>query len=581
MDQLAARNKLSGSVRIRPISGFLLVAFLLAALSAYLQTSPFVRDTEIRFQTRFLLFDSFFRVPEAGTIPVVVILINDQSLPEDSPQSPIDRRWLAGLINRVSSHQPSLIGLNILLDRPLDVRGDRLLARSIAGAGNVVLRSDPLYPALPLFLKSALDYGTLRFQVDSSGAVQKVCDTALTCRSSQIFHDQLLRHYPGDHYSNTPPDSGNGWLRISFSASRSTLAGRYINTPVFRAQDLDQMPADALRDKIVLIGTGFPDLYPLYRTPLPGNEQFIQETELLAYVIETIAGHTSIVDLSPLLTGLLVFAVLSILSLFIITRGILSGVWYSMFLVPTLFIAAAIAFTRYQLAIPFVLSAVMVVLFLSGGSIQQILKERFSRLMTELQLKQAKIDFLTNELHTHHLFNELSRLNVMISRQPETARAYLVEFAELLRTSLKYGDQPRVPVSIQLEYLNTYLQQQKIVHGDRFHFSIDTNDDWQDVQSPWHVFFPLVENAVKAVEAILQKQPENPVDISITVKREKGELIFKVKNPFREEAGGPSTQKGLLNLKDRLKWSYPKGKYELTGGPQGQIWVAGLRLPLE
>jgi len=578
---LVTRNKLSGSIRIRPLWGFLLAALLLALLSSYLQMSPFVRDLEHRFQTRYFLFASFFETPETGSIPLVLVLINDQSLPQGSSRSPIEREWLAALIRGVSSHGPALIGLNINLDRPLTTLGDRLLADAIASAGNVIIRSDPLYPAIQLFTQAALDAGTVRFRADSSGAVGEACHGSDTCRSSCVFYDRLLQHYLGERYDGMRSGDGSGWLRIAFSPARTTDASRYVQFPLFYAHDLDRMPAGSLKNKIVLIGAGFPDLYPLFRTPLPGAEQFMQETELLAHTIDTVAGNRQIEDQAPSVTGLWLFALLSILSLLVVRRGIIAGTSFATVLIPVLFILAAVAFARFQTAIPFVLPAVAVIAFLAGSAIQQILEERFHRLTAELHLKQSKIDFLTNELHTHHLFNELSRLNVMISRQPETARAYLVEFAELLRASLKYGDQARVPVSVQLEYLRTYLQQQKIIHGDRFRFAIEADGSWQEVQVPWHVFFPLVENAAKAAEGVMRTQPAATATIAINLRRVKDGLLFRIENPFAENGGGTSTQKGLANLKDRLKWSYPKGGYELSGGPQGSTWIATLQLPLD
>jgi len=580
--QLISGLKLTRLKPVSPVSGLVILSIGLSALLIYLQPSPLVQDWEQRFQSNFHLFKSFFSTPESGTSPIVVVLINDNSLPEGTSRSPIDRQWLGSLINRISGHRPALIGLNILLDRPLNPADDQTLSRAIADSGRVVIRSDSNYPAQARFKNAALDYGNLRFRFDSSGAVQEICHSSLTCRGGRFFHTRLLKQissipaFRHDITSTKPQD----WLRINFSTSRQLPGGaQSVRFRVFYANELDQIPDGVLQDKIVLIGTGFPDLYPLYRTPLAADEQFLQETEILGRVVDMFLGNRLIIPLPYIWSGLIMLAVFLGLSFLLSTHGILGGVWFTAIALPILFLAAAVAFT-FRVEVPFVLPAVMLSLFLGIGMIQQTLQERFFRLMAELNLKDAKIDFLTNELHTHHLFNELSRLNVMIGQHPESARAYLVEFAELLRASLKYGDQSRVPVKVQMDYLETYLQQQGIIHGDQFQFSIDIKGNFEKAHAPWHVFFPLVENAVKQSEALWRTQPKQSAKIEIALRKEGNRVHFRVTNPYLPDAGIESTGKGLENLENRLKWSYPRGGYKLSGNSHAQIWTADLELPL-
>lgn len=557
------------------MSGFVIASLLLTALTLYLPGSALVRDWEQRFQTRFHLFSATVTQPTAVSADIVVLLIDDASLPEDSPRSPLDRRWLASLINDVSGHQPRRIGLNILLDRPSTGSTDRLLADALARSGRVVVRSDPLYPALPQFIAAADAHGTVRFRVDSSGAVQETCLSARSCRSGQILLETLLKD------PQEKAVAGRDWLRIDFAASSVPERGRrYVRVPVFSAGAVAGLPEGALRNKIVLIGPGFPDLYPLYRTPLPADEQFLHETELLAFALDTVVSGRSLRPVPPALLTILWLGLYLALSFLLVKRGVASGVWLSVIAIPVLFFLSASLFTFFRLELPFVLPALLMLLLLFGGSLQQVLQERLTRLKTELRLKEAKIDFLTNELHTHHLFNELSRLNVMIRRQPEQARAYLVEFAELLRMSLKYGDQPRVAVSVQLEYLKTYLQQQRIIHGEGFQFEFDISGNWESETAPWHVFYPLVENAVKASEQLLRSDEGQSVTIVLRLRRERGRLVLTVENPFLRDVNIPSTRRGLANLEERLRWFYPGGGTALAAEERDGTWRATLQLPL-
>ncbi|MBU2649192.1 CHASE2 domain-containing protein [bacterium] len=569
---------------VRPMIGFIAASVVLTAVTIYFQGSDLVRDQEQRFQSNFQLFGTFFKTPETALSPIVVLLINDPSLPEGSSRSPVDRKWLRSFIEQVTDQKPALIGLNILLDRPLKPADDRALALAMAQSGNIIIRSDPFYPPLPPFADAALDQGTIRFRFDSSGAVQEICQSPSACQSPNIFHLSLIRHFAESDSKSAAAvlENTSDWLRINFYDGYRVSAGRrLVRFPVFFAHELKKMPPGALQDKIVLIGAGFPDLYPLFRTPLSQDGHFLQETEILAHVIDMIISERYLTPLQTVYAALLLLAVFSVLSLLLTTRGILPGLWFTLAALPGLFFLSAIAFTAFRIEIPFVLPALMLILFLGIGMVQQNLQERFARLVTELKLKEAKIDFLTNELHTHHLFNELSRLNVMIGQHPDTARAYLVEFAELLRVSLKYGDQPRVPIAVQIDYLKTYAQQQGIIHGGGLRLTFDVQGSWDSVHAPWHVFFPLVENAVKHGEFILRQRPSQAVLIEIGLREERRRLCFTVQNPFLPDSSGWSTGKGLSNLGDRLKWSYPRGGFELTSVQAGANWIATLRLPMD
>jgi CHASE2 domain-containing sensor protein len=583
LNQLISGLKRTFSNPVRPFYGFVAGAIILTTIAFYLQSTPLIQDWEQRFQSNYYPFSAFLKPPETALSSLIVVLINDQSLPEGVSRSPIDRRWLQSLIEKVSGHQPALIGLNILLDRPQNLGVDQALAATFAKSGNIILRSDPYYPPLTLFSNAALDQGTLRFRFDSSGTVQAVCHSPLSCRSEKIFQLRLLKHLRGNLPGSlsAPTEMQSDWMRIDFSASQHLSSGKKIvKFPVIFANELESVPQGALQDKIVLIGSGFPDLYPLYRTPLASEEHFLQETEILARIVEMMIGNRYLKPVPGIYSAMVLLMLLLALSLLLSIPRVLPGFWFTLVALPALFFLAAISFTLFRLIIPLVLPASLLLLFYVVGIIQRVLHEQYARLMTELKLKEAKIDFLTNELHTHHLFNELSRLNVMIGQHPATARAYLVEFAELLRASLKYGDQPRVPVSVQMDYLNTYTRQQSIIHGDDMRFEFEISGDWEAVYTPWHLFFPLVENAVKQTEGALRQKHEQPLAIEIALRKENDRLHFTVKNPFLTDANVHSAGKGLANLSERLKWAYPGGESQLSSHQQNQDWIATLQLPL-
>jgi CHASE2 domain-containing sensor protein len=568
--------------RIRLLGFLTAFAILYSLASVFLLDSGLIKDWENRFQTRFYLLRSHFSEPVVSDLPLVLVLIDDHSLPVNTSRSPIDRTWLAALVETISSHDPALIAMNILLDRPGKDEADRTLGTAIANAGNVVLRDDPFYPVYPLFSEAALDTGTLKFKLDSSDTVQEVCANEVSCQHPDIFYKKIIEYYQfgnGVHQKTHPSDSS--WLKINFTrVSQQTDDKRVRSFPVLRAHDISQLPARALHNKIVLIGTGFPDLYPLFKVPLTDPELMLQETEVIAQVLTMIAGERYLTPFSQSGTGLLLLVLSLAIALVLITRGAVQGLIVALASVILLFAGAGWAFTVADLEVAFVLPAGVLALFTLTALLMHSVQERFFRLTAELNLKQAKIDFLTNELHSHHLFNEFSRLSVMIQHDPKSAKDYLVEFAEMLRSSLKYGDQTMVPIRAQVEYLNSYLNQQRMIFPDKLDFRFNVAAGVDSLSAPWHAFFPLVENAVKYAEGYLKHAAAQRATITIDLTTSQSFVVFTVQNPYDGRAEVVSSKTGLKNLEERLAWAYPNGGYSVDFRHDTNLWTAELRLPI-
>jgi len=577
------RNSQSGSRRqVKQLLGYVVVAGLLGLLLVYWLTSPLARDWENRFQSNYYLLRSAFSHPEASPLPMVVILIDDNSLPAGSSRSPIDRGWLAEQVQKIAAENPALIVFNILLDRLSTETADRELADALRQSGKVILRDDPHFPVRSLFSEAALDRGSMQFRLDSTGTVQDVCNSAVSCRSPQILHHRIWRKITSIFNlagAQSPPSIP--WLKINFSETPTPQSnGQLTAYPVIRAHEIDKMAPDALQGKIVLIGSGFADIYPLYRIPLDDPQMEMQETEILAQLLTMMAQNSYLRSVSGLWMALFAFGFMVAVALILIYRGILPATIITLLAILAYFILCSVGFAFLNLEIPFIVPAIVLFLFLSSGILYQSVRERFFRLSLELQLKQKKIDYLTNELHAHHLFNEFSRISVMIRQNPESAREYLIEFAEMLRLSLKYGDQQMVPISIQMEYIELFINQQRIIHQDRLKFELNLEtESLRQYHAPWHIFFPLVENAVKYSGVYLKNNPETTPTIRIDVTVSERQLTFEIENPF-DATTTTSSQTGLKNLRNRLDLAFPRGNYFLDSSGSQQTWIGRLQIPV-
>jgi CHASE2 domain-containing sensor protein len=568
----------NGRKRFRPMVVLSVLASILTLLTLLIGNSALVKDWENRSQTVHYRLQSWLRAPEWSPLPIVLILIDDAALPDDARRSPLDRNLLAELIDRTSVQRPALIALNVLLDRSTGVDEDQRLARALSTAGNVVIRDDPYYPAIPLLADAALDHGVMSFRADSSGTVQEICDSAATCRSESMLHRVMMQHYHRRTQDKALETiSPVPWRKIRYEAVTTNKTTRY---PILSVADIRNLPPEALTGKLVLIGAGFPDLYPRLRTPLSDEGQFKHETEVLAEVLTMFSSGRFLVPVPPLAVGLSLGVILIAIGGSFRYRGILAGLATTLLCLTGWTLVSGFVFVWCDRTLPLVWPVGVIIFYWTAGLTVMSLHAVLSRYQVEIRLKQAKIDFLTNELHTHALFNELSRLSLMIRQDPTAAREYLVEFADMLRTSLKYGDRQWVPVMVEWEYLTAYLQQQRLIHRERIVFETELAGAWTAAHIPWQACFPLVENAVKYTEAYRRQYPELTPRVMVRMTRQADRLQLTVSNPYKTDLSVASSRTGLKNLKERLSWCYPKGDYSLSSAPTADTWITQLDLPL-
>ncbi|MGK0289081.1 MAG: CHASE2 domain-containing sensor protein [bacterium] len=556
-----------------------ILSLFLTIVYCLIQSTVFVKDWENRFQANYYLLRTQFQQTIPPKIPVVIVLIDDASIPKGMARSPLNRTWISSVIKKIAAYQPSVIGVNILFDRYGTKKGDEQLKNVIQQTKNIVLRDDAQFPLLSLFSSKSLDSGSLQFRLDSSGVVQEVCSDSTTCKTKQFFHQAIWKHYLSTQKIKKDTQLPNrNWLKINFLTLPSTLQNAVIY-PVIKAHELNKLSKDALKGKIVLLGTGFSDLYQTYRLPNSNSLTMVQEVEVLAHVLGMMANQNFFKTLPNLVVGGILLLILIFFSWIVVHRSpIFSFVVFPFFLVGYFLITSS-AFAFWNIEIPFLVPSIFISLFLLGATITQSVQEKIQRLTVELQLKQSKIDLLTNELHSHHLFNEFSRISVMIRQNAEAAREYLIEFSEMLRLSLKYSDKPLVPFREQVDYLKSYIYQQQIIHQKKLDVHLEVDDNALIHKFPWHSIFPLVENAVKYSEMLLQKKLLSEVKIEISIKIENNSFVCLVENPFSSELKPASAKKGVQNLENRLGMLYPNFQLELAPKSETQ-WLTKLTLPL-
>jgi two-component system LytT family sensor kinase len=186
------------------------------------------------------------------------------------------------------------------------------------------------------------------------------------------------------------------------------------------------------------------------------------------------------------------------------------------------------------------------------------------RLKAESLAARAQLDALRYQLNPHFLFNTLNAISTLIV-QNETAAAnrMIARLADFLRLSLEDGGSAEVPLASELEFVNRYLEIERVRFGDRLEIRYEIEAETLSIPVPNLILQPLVENAIR--HAIAPRETGGRLEIE--AKRTGDLLCLEVRDDGPELNGKWSigaSGVGLSNTRARLNELYgPAHRFEL------------------
>jgi sensor histidine kinase YesM len=199
--------------------------------------------------------------------------------------------------------------------------------------------------------------------------------------------------------------------------------------------------------------------------------------------------------------------------------------------------------------------------------------------ITELKLKEANLKLLQGQIHPHFLFNMLNNLYGLVKEDADISREVIVKLSDLLDYMLYECDKPEVELKKEIEFINNYIELERVRHDAHFNVKTSFPNDVKDMKVAPLIIFPFVENAFK-------HGFHNPEDSFIFLELEinTDRLRFKIENSvsianadkyLNQEGKGI----GLKNIKERLELIY-KNKYLLEIIHNGKTFKAELEIDL-
>jgi sensor histidine kinase YesM len=197
----------------------------------------------------------------------------------------------------------------------------------------------------------------------------------------------------------------------------------------------------------------------------------------------------------------------------------------------------------------------------------------------EAQLARSQLQALKMQLHPHFLFNALHSISMLNLTDADEANRVLVKLSELLRVTLDNSGAQEVPLEVEIDFLDRYLEIERIRFQDRLTVSFLLDDDVQDALVPNLALQPLVENAIR--HGVSRSSTAGTVEVR--AKRENEKLVLEVADdgPGLPADWEPDRDSGLglRNTRARLEHLYGPGQWlEFVPAPGGGL-VVRLTLP--
>jgi len=202
------------------------------------------------------------------------------------------------------------------------------------------------------------------------------------------------------------------------------------------------------------------------------------------------------------------------------------------------------------------------------------------RLRTELV--QSQLEALKMQLHPHFLFNTLHSISALLNKDVGAARSMITRLGDFLRLTLENVGTQEVTLQQEMEFLNSYLEIERVRFRDRLTTLVNVDPQMLDVPVPNLILQPIVENAMRHAIATHSSCGR----IEITAAPRNGALRIEVKDNgpgLSVDQDGIHLRKGvgLANTRARLERLYGADHLlELTNDPAGGLIVT-LEIPRE
>ena len=211
--------------------------------------------------------------------------------------------------------------------------------------------------------------------------------------------------------------------------------------------------------------------------------------------------------------------------------------------------------------------------------------EEKKRIRAEMELKeleakqsQAELNLLKSQVNPHFLFNSLNSIYSLILSNSDISAEAVMKLSDLMRYLLESSQKRKVLVKHEFEFLQNYIDLEKIRLGKKAQVKSDLKGDMSGKIISLLLLIPFIENCFK--HGISVNSTENEIELSVWV--EENTVILKTENNIAPVRISPASKKsgtGIENVKKRLELLYP-GKHKLEIRNDGNRFMVNLSVEI-
>jgi sensor histidine kinase YesM len=213
-------------------------------------------------------------------------------------------------------------------------------------------------------------------------------------------------------------------------------------------------------------------------------------------------------------------------------------------------------------------------------------RDKVARKVTEAaqlgeELSKAQLAALQRQMEPHFLFNTLNSIAGLVRDNRNAAAVnMIVGLSEILRRASQDFNKPEVTLAEEVEYLQRYIDIQKVRFGERLGYVVDIPEALMSARVPSLLLQPLVENAIK--HGLAERVAGG--HIRVAAARQGAVLSLSVYNDgpgFAADWETKSSGVGLANLRSRLRIMYGDAADLRTNNVERAGVEVVVTLPLE
>ena len=159
---------------------------------------------------------------------------------------------------------------------------------------------------------------------------------------------------------------------------------------------------------------------------------------------------------------------------------------------------------------------------------------------------------------------------------PREAGVMITKLASFLRGTLKRDDELWVTVEEEMEYIQLYLDIEKVRFSHRLNIEVNVAEDTLNLSLPGTLLQPIVENAIKF--GLYNTSAGITIKVDVTLANHV--LSLRVQNPFDPEMKAASgTGFGLSAIKRRLYLLFANPHLLQTEIEANNLYITTLKIP--